>query len=132
MVETKNASRGLADWIESLNHGSRNSEVLHPGVAARIVESNKSSCARDDAADIATFLAVAHRARKRKVFQLGVAAMFAADDVIYLESEERIVLVDETVLANEVRPARDLAAQILANQAAHALDAAARALWPIA
>lgn len=105
-IEPEDACRDGTDLRERLDSDavSIESEVLRPVVIARVEEAGELPALRCDGAEIAALAPVAEQTGEGKVIRFRRPAMFLADDVIDLAAEEGIVLVDEAVLAQSLRP----------------------------
>src|SRR5207302_10265037 len=64
-----------------------------------------------------------------KIIRFRRTTVFAADNMVHLAAPERILLVDQTILADMVRPLSDETAQPLANLPAHGPAVRGRGPW---
>ena len=81
--------------------------MFRPTIGARIEKSREDTCGWDKGTYVAAFRPIAKRAGKRQVFGLGLTAMLFADDVINFTAEEGIVLMNQAIFTEVLRPGCD-------------------------
>lgn len=96
--------------------------MLIPTILTRMIEANEARRAADEGPGIGAFGDVAPQAGECKVCCGGGTTMFAANDVIDVERKTGIVLMNEAVFADSMRPLDDQAAQANGNRSVHAAD----------
>ncbi len=96
-VELKNTLGDLADRRENFDDGAVESKMVRPVVKTRIEQPSEGACRRENRADIASFVAIAHEARVCQIVGNCQAAVLLADDVVDFSAEEGIVLVYQTI-----------------------------------
>lgn len=107
-------------------------EASAPAVCARVEQPKQSRRLTDQGADVAPFGVVAAGASQREIARLRRSTVFATDDVVHLATPERVILVDEAVLANVIGTFGDLTAKGLADVTGHERGAAVNVLSPAA
>jgi len=102
--------------------------VFEPDVLPGIVQANQLSLI--DGRYITALTAVAKNTGVGQVFRKRIAAVFAADDVVYLGPKGGVVFVDQAVFAPAVRAEGDIAAQRQDDVTGHWRESGVRGLWP--
>lgn len=82
--------------------------MFGPTVYARIEKTHKLPGLPIERTQVCAFMPVAAQAGTRQIFEDGLAAVFAADDVVYLAAEMALVIVQQAVFAEELSALRDL------------------------
>ena len=96
--------------------------MIRPEVGARIEKSNEGTGTLDKGAHVTAFRPIAKAARIRQVIGLRLPAVLFTDDVVYFATEEGILFVNNTVLAEVICPCCHELAQGRVNVAAHQPD----------
>src|SRR2546421_12014459 len=104
-------------------------EAIAPAVSARVEQPHQMRWLPSQCAEIASFVVVADGASPGKIIRFRRTTVFAADNMVHLAAPERILLVDQTILADMVRPLSDETAQPLANLPAHGPAVRGRGPW---
>ena len=79
-------------------------------------------------AEVASLDVVTAGAGSREIVRLRWSAVFAADDVVLLATPKRVILMDETILADVIGALGDLPAQPFAHVTSHEREAGGRGL----
>jgi hypothetical protein len=90
-----------------------------PDVAARRIKADNFPSLRIDGSKIASLGPVAEKTGPGKIFSRGLTTMLYGDDVIRLVGQERIILVEQAVLAVLPSPLTHLATKLHGNVLAH-------------
>lgn len=91
--------------------GRSESEVLIPAILARMIQADEARRAADEGSGIGAFCDVAPQAGKGEIRRGGGAALFSTDNVIDVERKTGILLMNEAIFADSVRPPDHQAAQ---------------------
>jgi len=86
----------------------------------------------DERAEVAPLGVIAGGAGPGEVCWLGHPTMFAADDVVHLAAPERVVLVDEAILADMIRVFGNLPTLPFAHVTGHERGVGGPGPWPAA
>jgi len=105
-------------------------KVIGPEVLPGMKQAHELAAGVIDGGYVAAFSAIAKNAGVGEVFEKRIAAMFAADDVVYLGAEGSIVFVDQAVFATAVGAEDDVAAKRRGDVIGHWRESGARGLWP--
>lgn len=91
-----------------------------PLVLAGIKKTSEPAPRRKDGANVAALIDVAGQATVGKVIFTGLPAMFKADDMVNLTTENQVVLMDMAIFTRECCPLRHEQTQLVRNGTAHA------------
>src|SRR5262245_50940737 len=93
-VQIENSGRYSADLCCTFNPSAIELEMIGPAIGSRVKETNEVARFPVDGADVTSLRSVAQSARECQVFRIRQAAVFLADDVVNLASEDSVVLRD--------------------------------------
>ena len=119
VVELQDPSGSFADIRQRFNQGSIQSKMLGPQIDSWVEESHKLAGYSRHRRNVAALVAIADGTGISEIHRFRCAGMFQADYVVDLATEERVIFVDQAILAETPRSICDQPPQFFADVATH-------------